>query len=58
MSTRDLLDALIAGDSIAIENTYDTTMAQKMSVALDNYKIKVAQRMFNPEVKTDNADTE
>lgn len=47
MSTRELVDALIAGDSIAIEDTFSTAMSQKVSLALDNYKVQVAQHMFN-----------
>lgn len=53
MSTRELVDALIAGDSIAIENTFGQAMSQKVSLALDNYRVQVAQNMFNavePEV--------
>jgi len=47
MSTRELIDALIAGDSIAIENSFGDAMSQKVSQALDNYRIQVAQGMFN-----------
>lgn len=46
MSTRELVDALIAGDSIAIENTFNTAMSEKISAALDDYRVKVAQNMF------------
>lgn len=55
--TRELVDALIAGDSIAIEDTFNAAMSQKVSVALDDYRVKVAQNMFNaqePEVVDDN----
>lgn len=50
MSTRDLVDALISGDSIEIESAFDATMAEKMSSSLDTYRVKVAQSMFNPAV--------
>lgn len=46
MSTRDLVDALVAGDSIAIENTFNTAMSEKISAALDDYRVKIAQNMF------------
>lgn len=46
MSTRELVDALVAGDSIAIEDTFGQAMSQKISLALDNYKMQVAQNMF------------
>lgn len=47
MSTRELVDALISGNSIAIETTFNTAMSDKMSAALDDYRVKVAQNMFN-----------
>jgi|APGre2960657373_1045057.scaffolds.fasta_scaffold00110_5 hypothetical protein len=51
--TRELVDALVAGDSIAIENTFNSAISQRVSSALDDYRVKVAQSMFNvqePEV--------
>lgn len=55
MSTRELVDALIAGDSIAIENAFNDTMSDKVSTALDDYRVEIAQRMFNtqPEDSTE-----
>lgn len=49
MSTRDLVDALIAGDSLAIETTFHDVMTDKVTSALDNYRIQVAKNMFNPQ---------
>jgi hypothetical protein len=49
MSTRDLVNALVAGDSIAIENTFNTAMSEKISAALDDYRVKIAQNMFAAE---------
>ena len=46
MSTRELVDALIAGDSIAIETTFNDAISEKISAALDDYRIKVAHNMF------------
>lgn len=51
MSTRDLIDALVAGDSIEIENTFNNAMAERMAVALDSYKTEVARTMFNGNVE-------
>ena len=42
--TRELVDALIAGDSI--EDSFNTAMSQKVSKALDDYRTQVAQKMF------------
>lgn len=47
MSTRGLVDALLSGDSIAIEAEFDSVMSSKVSDALDDYRIQVAQNMFN-----------
>ena len=47
--TRELVDALVSGDSIAIENAFGDAMSQKVSQALDNYRVSVAQRMFGVE---------
>lgn len=46
MSTRELVDALVAGDSIAIETTFNNAMSEKISAALDDYRVRVAQNMF------------
>jgi hypothetical protein len=46
MSTRDLIDALVAGDSIAIENNFSAVMTDKVSDALETYKVQVAHNMF------------
>lgn len=56
MSTRELVDALIAGDSIAIENTFNDAMSEKISIALDDYRIEVAQKMFGVEQTTTEVD--
>lgn len=48
MSTRELVDALISGDSIAIENTFNAAMSDKVSAALDSYRVQVATSMFVP----------
>lgn len=55
-STRELVDALIAGDSIAIENSFNAAMSDKISHALDDYKIKVAQSMFNQQEDEESSD--
>ena len=46
-NTRDLVDALISGDSLAIENSFNSVMSDKVSTALDGYRVGVAQNMFN-----------
>ena len=56
MSTRELVDALVSGDSIAIENTFNTVMSQRVSAALDAKRIEVAQSMFVPPEEIVNTD--
>lgn len=58
MSTRELVDALIAGDSIAIENNFGAMMSQKISSALDARRIEVAQSMFVPQELDTNTNTD
>lgn len=45
-TTRDLIDALISGDSTSIENTFDSVMSQKVSAELDTLKTHIATNMF------------
>lgn len=54
--TRELVDALIAGDSIAIEDNFNTAMSQKISKALDDYRVQVAQKMFTAPKEEQNSD--
>ena len=56
MPTRDLVDALISGDSIAIENTFNAVMSDKVSSALDGYRVQVAQKMFDKQEQEINND--
>jgi hypothetical protein len=57
--TRELVDALVSGDSIAIEDTFGTAMSQKVSKALDDYRVQVATTMFKPkEEKVEDDNTE
>lgn len=46
MSTRDLINAIAAGDAIEIENTFASTMAEKISARLDDIRVDIAQSMF------------
>lgn len=57
MSTRDLVDALIAGDSISIENTFKDVMSSKVSDALDIYRMNAASSMFKSESEDNVEDT-
>jgi hypothetical protein len=55
-TTRELIDALISGDSIAIENTFNSVMSDKVSSALDTYRVDIAQKMFVPKEQEANSD--
>jgi hypothetical protein len=55
MSTRELVDALVLGDSIAIDNSFNDVISQKISSALDSYKIQVAQSLY-PAVQEQDTD--
>lgn len=45
-STRDLIDAIATSDSIGIESSFNTAMAEKITVKLDAMRQEVAQNMF------------
>jgi len=47
-ATRELVDALIAGDTLSIESTFDKAMSQKISDKLEGLRAHVANSMFNP----------
>lgn len=56
MSTKDLVNAIIVGDALEIENAFQATMAEKISARLDDYRQEVAQNMFaTEEVELDEA---
>jgi len=46
MSTKDLLNAIIAGDAVEIETAFNDTMAEKISIQVDAKRQEVAQSMF------------
>lgn len=47
MSTRDLIDAIQAGDSVAIEQAFQQEMANRIADRLDDMRVEVAKNMFN-----------
>lgn len=47
MSTRDLIDAIEAGDSVAIEQAFQQEMANRIADRLDTMRVEVAKNMFN-----------
>jgi hypothetical protein len=46
MSTRDLIDAIEAGEATAIDNAFNSIMASKVSEKLDAMRTDMAQSMF------------
>jgi len=57
MSTIDLINAIDAGDSEAIEKNFQELMADRVSAALDNKREELAQNMFkNPEASAETDD--
>jgi hypothetical protein len=47
MSTRDLIDAIASGDSVAIQKSFETEMAGRIAERLDVMRQEVAKNMFN-----------
>lgn len=51
MSTRDLIDAIQAGDSTKVDDAFNSVMVQKVSERLDAMRDDLSQNMFRtPEV--------
>ena len=46
MTTKDLIDALAAGDATGIETTFNAAMAERISAKIDDMRTQVAQSMF------------
>lgn len=46
MSTRDLIDAIQSGDSIAVQSAFQASMAERVAARLDTMRQEVAQNMF------------
>lgn len=50
-SVEKLVDALIDGDTLGIQSAFNSALGEKISGALDDYRVHVAQNMFNPELE-------
>lgn len=46
MSTKDLVNAIVSGEALEIENAFNATMAEKISAKLDDMRQDVAQSLF------------
>lgn len=53
MSTRNLVNAIIIGDSIEIERALNETLAEKISVRLEEARIEYARKMFRANAAMD-----
>jgi len=53
MSTRNLIDAIEAGDSLQIENAFNSIMADKVSDTINTMRSDIAQTMFATEETID-----
>lgn len=46
MSTRDLIDAIASGDSVATQQVFENEMASRIAVRMDAMRQDVAKNMF------------
>ena len=46
-TTLELINAIHQGDAVSIENAFNSAMAEKISVKLDDMRASVASSMFN-----------
>lgn len=58
MSTRDLIDAIDAGESTSIETAFNDIMAAKVSEKLDSMRDDMAQNMFKEPESEEEYDSE
>ena len=56
MSSHNLVNAIVAGDAIEIENAFQSTMAEKISARLDDYRQEVAHTMFRVQESAEELD--
>lgn len=48
-NVRELVDAIVSGDTIEIQNKFNDEMSSRLSTVLDVYKTELAKNMFNPQ---------
>jgi hypothetical protein len=60
-SVQHLVDAIKTGDAIATENAFAIAMAEKLASKIDDFRVNIAQNMFNqaePQVQEDLSESE
>lgn len=57
-TVNDLVDSLVDGDTLQIQDNLNSIMSDKLSAVLDVYKTEVARNMFNPQSETVEAEEE
>ena len=53
MSTRELIDAIVSGDSQNIQSTFESEMMSRVSARMDAMRQDVAQNMFKVQEQID-----
>ena len=48
---KDLIAAIASGDSVAIDNAFNTEMATRVSSKLDDMRVGIAQNMFKEDAQ-------
>ena len=56
--TLELIDAISTGDAVATENAFSAAMAEKIAGRLDDMRLNVSQKMFNPTEASEPTTTE
>jgi hypothetical protein len=52
-NVHELIDAIVDGDTISIQNKFNAEMSERLSTVLDVYRTEVAKSLFKvePQVK-------
>ncbi len=55
MSTRDLVDAMVAGKSVDMESAFNSCVAERVAEKLNQMKVDLAQTMFQSSEEAETA---
>lgn len=55
---KNLIDAIVAGDSNQIQTAFESEMATRISDRLEDMRVEVARGMFKESVKSEEQTTE
>jgi hypothetical protein len=58
MSTRELVDAMVSGKTVDMEQAFNSCVAERVAAGLDQMRANVAQNMFKSEESEEHSEEE